>query len=141
HLDMRALRKSLVIASIFFLLVSDNAFLVSDILAATSAWSQSDWSGGSFSSSSNVTTSTANQVTLNKSEKLSNTGFETDLTGWSTRTTNFSDSSFLAANGAVAAWPMDDTTSAQSYARAVNPAVSTGRNIVINGTFDTDTIW
>jgi len=53
---------------------------------------QTDWSGGSgqtnwsdttkFDSSSNVTTSTVGQATITSTEKFSNTGFETDLTGW-----------------------------------------------------------
>ncbi len=44
-------------------------------------------------------------------------------------------------NGAAAAWPLDDTTTTQSYSRVTNPAVSTGRELVTNGGFDTDTIW
>ncbi len=62
------------------------------VYAASSPWTQSDWSGGSgqtnwsdttkYSSSSNVKTSVANQVTLSSTEKFSNTGFESDLTGW-----------------------------------------------------------
>ncbi len=43
--------------------------------------------------------------------------------------------------GTAAAWALDDTTTTQSYSNVVNPAVSAGRNIAINGTFDTDTIW
>lgn len=111
------------------------------VLGATSPWSQSDWSAGNYLSSSGTTTGTANQVTLTKSEKLTNTGFESDLTGWSSKVTSFADSTFNGVSGAVAAWPFDDTTSTQSYARVVNPAVTTGRNIVLNGTFDTDTLW
>lgn len=42
---------------------------------------------------------------------------------------------------AAVSWPLDDTTTTQSYSRVINPAVATGRNIVINGTFDTDTSW
>lgn len=66
---------------------------VTSVHAATSPWTQTDWSGGSgqtswsdntkFDSSSNITTSTAGQATLTNTEKLSNTGFESDLTGWS----------------------------------------------------------
>ncbi len=44
-------------------------------------------------------------------------------------------------NGAAAAWPLDDTTTTQSYARVTNPAVSSGRELIINGGMDSDTIW
>jgi len=43
--------------------------------------------------------------------------------------------------GAAVNWPLDDTTSTQSYSRVINPYLASGRNIVLNGTFDTDTIW
>lgn len=42
---------------------------------------------------------------------------------------------------AAVAWPLDDTTATQSYSRVVNTADPEGRNIVINGTFDSDTTW
>jgi len=42
---------------------------------------------------------------------------------------------------AVAAWPLDDTNTDQSYSRVLNPAVDEGRNIILNGTFDTDSVW
>ncbi len=73
-----------------------NGLLVNQVLAAASSpWTQTDWSGGSgqtswtdstkFSSSSTTTTSTAGQVTLStNAEKLSNTGFESNLTSWNT---------------------------------------------------------
>src|SRR3972149_12037271 len=73
-------------------------------------------------------------------EFFTNTGFETDLSGWSAGP-SFDDSTFNDTSGAVAAWPLDDTTSTQSFSRVVNPAVATGRDIVLNGGFDTDTIW
>jgi len=44
-------------------------------------------------------------------------------------------------DGAVAAWPLDDTLTTQSYSRVVNPAVAVGRDIVINGGFDADASW
>ncbi|HTK03410.1 MAG TPA: hypothetical protein VL401_01415, partial [Alphaproteobacteria bacterium] len=60
--------------------------------AASSPWTQSNWAGGSgqtswsditkFSTSTNVTTSTPNQITLASAEKFSNTTFDTDLTSW-----------------------------------------------------------
>ncbi len=81
---------------ILSLLLQNYLFLVNPAFAASSPWSQTDWSGGSgqtiwsdntkFSSSSNVTTSTAGQATLDNTltitEKLSNTDFESNLTGW-----------------------------------------------------------
>jgi hypothetical protein len=42
---------------------------------------------------------------------------------------------------AAASWPLDDTTVTQSYSRVLNPAITPTRNIVINGGFDTDTVW
>ena len=76
----------------------------------------------------------------NNVEKRSNAGFETDLSGWSAGP-SFDDSTFNDTSGAVATWPLDDATSTQSFSRVVNPAVATGRDIVLNGGFDTDTIW
>lgn len=61
------------------------------ILAATSPWAQTNWSGGSgqsawsdstkYSSGSTVITSTANQVTLSL-EQFTNPDFETNLDNW-----------------------------------------------------------
>ena len=92
--------------------------------AASSSWTQSNWTNNNYSSiSSAIATNTPNQITLAGSEKLTNTSFETDLTNWAQTPENtagvFNSTSFLADSGAVAAWPMDDTTSAQSYARAI----------------------
>jgi hypothetical protein len=42
-------------------------------------------------------------------------------------------------SGVVADWPFQDV--ATTYAAAINPAVTPGRNLVLNGTFDTDTLW
>lgn len=124
---------------IFLMFLVQSNLLVA--LAVASPWSQTDWSTGNFSASSNVTTSTANQITLAKQEKLTNTGFETNLTGWTGNVTSFSDATFNSVSGAVAAWPLDDTTANQSYGRVLNPAVALGRNLTVNGTFDTDTLW
>ncbi len=139
---------------VFLLLIGQALSIGANIaVAATSTWTQTDWSSGSgqtnwsdtakFDSSASVTTSTAGQVTLTNSEKLSNTGFETDLSSWSqtTETGTFPDTSFAADSGAVAAWPLDDTTTTQSYSRVQNPGVGTGRELIINGGFDTDTLW
>lgn len=56
---------------------------------ATGSWTQTDWSGGSgssttnqYASASNLTTASAGKVTLDSSEKLNNTGFELDETNW-----------------------------------------------------------
>jgi hypothetical protein len=44
-------------------------------------------------------------------------------------------------NSATVSWPLDDTTATQSYSRVLNPAVSLGRNILLNGTFDSAGSW
>ncbi len=135
---------------LFLLLFSQLSLLVTPIYAASSPWSQTNWAGGSaqtawsdttkYDSASNITTSVSNQATLTTSEEFSNTGFESDLTGWNTGG-SFKDTDFAGASGAVAAWPLDETTTTQSYARVVNPAVPTGRNVVINGGFDDTSQW
>ena len=89
-------QKTLVLLLLLSLLTTNFLSLfVSPVYAASSPWTQTDWSGGSgqtafsdatkFDSSSNVTTSTAGQATLTaNSEELSNTGFESNLTSWQT---------------------------------------------------------
>src|SRR3989338_7426843 len=67
-------RKSFVFLLIFTFLFSQFSLLIPSVYAASSPWTQTDWVGGSgqtswsdatkFSTSSNVTTSTAGQVTL-----------------------------------------------------------------------------
>src|SRR3990167_3932393 len=80
---------------IFTLLFSQFSFLVNPVYAASSPWTQTDWSGGSgqtswsdttkYSSGSSVdATTTSGQVTLTNTEKFSNTGFESNLTSWNT---------------------------------------------------------
>jgi len=72
-----------MLASLFF--ISNTSF----VYAATS-WTQTDWSSGvgasttnQYSSGSSIdATTTSGQVTLTNTEKFSNTGFESDLTGW-----------------------------------------------------------
>ena len=67
--------------------------MITSVYAASSPWTQTDWVGGSgqtswsdatkYSSGSSVdATTTSGQVTLTNTEKLSNTGFETNLDGW-----------------------------------------------------------
>ncbi|HSX48930.1 MAG TPA: SH3 domain-containing protein [Candidatus Saccharimonadales bacterium] len=140
-----------LLVSVFF--ITSPSFL-SIVEAAASPWIQSNWSGGSgqtswsdttkfSSSSSSSVTSTPNQVTFTGSEKLTNTGLESDLTSWTQTAENdttgvFSSTNFLADSSPLAAWPLGDTTSTQSYSQVFNPAVATGRNIVINGTFTSD---
>lgn len=58
---------------------------------ASGSWTQSDWSGGTgssttnqYSAASNATTSTSGHVTLSQSQSLANTGFESDTSNWST---------------------------------------------------------
>ena len=72
-----------------FILGTIGSLIIQKVLAYTS-WVQSDWSGGvgtstvnQYSSSSNVITSTANQITLGQqTQQLSNTNFATNLSGW-----------------------------------------------------------
>jgi len=67
-------------------------FLVSPVYAATSPWTQTDWSGGVGSSTTNQysaasstdPTTTAGQVTLATPEELTNGGFTSDNSSWST---------------------------------------------------------
>ena len=73
-------------------------FFAAPIQAASASWTQTDWSGGSgqtnwsdgtkFSASSNAAVGTSGQITISDThttaEEFSNSGFETDLTGWST---------------------------------------------------------
>lgn len=138
---LRVFRRNFsVFLLIFYLLLSQLLPLASFVQAATSPWTQTDWSTGDLTSSSNLTTSTAGQATLTKNEELTNTGFESDLTSWST-TATLQDSDLAGATGAVAAWPFDETSTTQSYARVINPTLATGRDVVINGGFDADTNW
>jgi hypothetical protein len=44
-------------------------------------------------------------------------------------------------SSATASWPLDDTTATQSYSRVLNPSITPTKNIVINGTFDTNSNW
>ena len=91
------------------------------VYAASSPWAQTDWEGGSgqtswsdatkFSSSSNVTTSVANQITLTNSEKFANTGFETDLSSWSGTQSYFLDDEYTDT---LAAGSVNGTTSTPS---------------------------
>ncbi|MFH1720671.1 MAG: DUF2341 domain-containing protein [Patescibacteria group bacterium] len=87
------------------LLLQNFLFLVSPVYAATSPWTQTDWSGGSgqtswsdntkFDTSSTVTTSTAGQVTLQATSSWYNTSWKyrraitIDNTGNSNTLTNY----------------------------------------------------
>lgn len=86
----------LVVSLVLILLLLLNTFyplLSNPVFATSSTWSQTNWAGGSgqtswsdstkFSSSSSVTTGTANQITLSATEKLTNTGFTSDNSSWS----------------------------------------------------------
>src|SRR3989344_5200331 len=102
------------------------------VYAASSPWTQTDWSGGvgasttnQYSSASSVdATTTSGQVTLTNTEKFSNTGFESDLTGWSTNDVLWWTSG--GATGAVEAY--------QPYGAASLTAIYT--NLVNSGTND-----
>lgn len=68
---------------IFSLLISQFSFFVPFVYAASSPWTQTDWSGGNgtsttnqFSSSSSVTTSTAGQATLTATSNWYNSSWK-----------------------------------------------------------------
>lgn len=89
-----------------------------NLYAAAPNWTQTDWSGGvgtstttQFSSSSNATTAIAGQVGLGfNGEEFSNTGLESDLTGWNVEGSVWSfdgtTESITSINGA-AGWEAD----------------------------------
>ncbi len=91
------------------------------VYAASSPWTQTDWSGGSgqtswsdttkYDSTSGVTTSTAGQATITNTENFSNTGFESDLTSWSSARTYDLQDQFTTA---LAAGAVHNTTSEPS---------------------------
>ncbi|MDA1317238.1 MAG: hypothetical protein O3B87_04400 [bacterium] len=95
-------RKLISVFAIALLLMQSifTPFLISPVYAATS-WTQTDWSSGvgasttnQYSSGSSIdATTTSGQVVSSKTEKLSNTGFESDLTSWTyAGATNYYDS-------------------------------------------------
>ena len=78
----------LVIFIVFLLFVFGN-ILRSLTSASGIPWVQTDWSSGvgssttnQYSSSTGLVTSTLNQLTLTSSEKASNLGFESNMSGW-----------------------------------------------------------
>lgn len=91
------------------------------VYAATSPWVQSNWVGGSgqtswattnkYSSASNATTSTSNQITLATEEKLLNTSFDADLSNWSEVPNYTLNDQFTTAKTSAELTP--DTTSAE----------------------------
>lgn len=157
--DMKLILKKVFALFLVFCFLFFSPSVLSIVEAAVSPWTQSNWSGGSgqtawsdttkFSSSSNAAvTSTPNRVTFTGSEKLTNTGLESDLTSWTQTPENdttgvFSSTNFLADTSPVAAWPLGDTTSTQSYSQVFNPATATGRNVAVNGDLElgTTTGW
>lgn len=129
-------QKRFALFLIFALLFSQFSFLIPSVYAASSPWTQTDWSS---ESGTNVdTTTTSGQITLTNTEELSNTGFETDLTSWDTPdySTNIQNTQ---SDNLVAYYPLNDASG--NAATATNVAVSEGRDIVINGDFDSDTSW
>lgn len=74
---------------IFSLSYLTNSYLLPKLFAATSPWSQTDWSGGEgsstanqYSASSNIGTSPPGQFSLATPTSISNPDFETDLSSW-----------------------------------------------------------
>ncbi|MDO8634638.1 MAG: hypothetical protein Q7R34_00120, partial [Dehalococcoidia bacterium] len=105
RLPRPSLRSVLAMTLAFSLILNSLFMIPASVYATSGTWSQTNWAGGNgqtawsdttkFSSSSNVTTGTANQVTLTNTEKLTNGGFSTDdsahpsvVTGWSVGTVN-----------------------------------------------------
>lgn len=138
RLRRRSIRKKILLSLSLILLLSQiGSFVpVTYIYAASSPWTQTDWS---TESGSNIdTTSVPGQITLQNNEELSNTGFESDLSGWST--SNYSQTlQNTEASNLIAYYPLNETSG--NSAQAINPAVSKGRDIVINGGFDADSDW
>src|SRR3989344_3495434 len=121
---------------ILSLLLQNFLFLVNPVYAASSPWTQTDWVGGSgqtswsdntkYSSGSSVDNSTtAGQVTLTNAQQFSNTGFETDLTGW----TASPDSLGTSLN---AFWKLDEASGTRSDSVGSNNL--TDNNTVTQGT-------
>jgi hypothetical protein len=78
----------LLIVIVFLLFVFGN-ILRNLTSASATPWVQTDWSSGigtstvnQYSSGSNIVVSTPNQITLSSTEKASNLGFESNMSGW-----------------------------------------------------------
>ncbi len=101
------------------------------VYAASSPWTQTDWSGGSgqtswsdatkFDSSSSVTTSTAGQATLTNTEEFTNTDFETDLSGWDTNNQWWLAGGVSPANAVGVYQPIGAADLSSSYTNLANP--------------------
>jgi hypothetical protein len=115
---------------------------ITKIYAASSPWSQTDWVGGSgqtawsdttkFDSSSNVTTSAANQVTLTNTEKFTNTGFESDLTGWTTAASTL-------GNNVAGYWKMDESSWNGTTGEVIDASGNANNGTAIKGITGTST--
>jgi len=125
-------------ALIFSLLLQNLVFLVNPVYAVSSPWAQTNWSGGSgqtswsdatkFSSATNLTTSTANQLTLTNvdPEKITNTSFDTNLNSWPQGdTSNWWLSGGVSSSNAIAAYqPLGATSISSSYSNLANPGTN-----------------
>jgi len=118
--------------------------------AGGSNWIQSDWSGGvgssttnQYSSQTNATTSTANQVTLATTSNLfTNNNFASDLSNWNTGippnkisglTLWLQASSIAQSNGTtVSSWP-DSSTAGNNAIQSTGADQPTFETNVING--------
>ena len=87
----RRSRKHTVLAATYLVVFVGVSFFIIKQVSAAASWTQTDWSGGTgsstvnqYASSSNLdTTGTPGQVSLTQSAQLlSNTGFESNLSGW-----------------------------------------------------------
>ncbi len=73
------------------LIVAVYLFSSNNFVLASGSWNQTDWSSGSgssttnqYSGATNVSSTTPGTIKLEKSEKVSNGTFESDLSGWNT---------------------------------------------------------
>lgn len=117
---------------------------------ALSTWTQTDWSGGAgssttnqYTSASNINTSSSGTISLSKDEKQSNGGFESDLTGWSTDYSPSGISSLrawykadaitgLSDGSAVSAWS-DNSGNSNNFSQATPTNQPLYKTNIING--------
>jgi len=126
HKPKSHLHKLIFLSAIISLLLNQLSPLL--IFAASSPWSQTDWS---TESGTNVdTTSTTGQITLSSNgEELSNTDFESNLTSWDTPDYSTTLQNTQADN-IIAYYPLNETSG--SVAEVTNVATTTGRELALD---------
>ena len=100
----RRTQKTVFVAALTLLVAS--VLFPFNAYAVTSFWIQTDWSGGvgsstvnQYASATEIDDSNVGQIELDRDYKFSNSGFETDLTGW---TPSWWEAG--GATGAVGVW-------------------------------------